>query len=218
MLLVYAADTDCLKSEEAFARLYRSVQPCRREKIDRLRFPKDKRLSLGAGVLLKMALNDAGCDYARAQFLTDENGRPFLKNSALQFSLSHSHDRVMCAVADHAVGCDLEKVGAFDEKLARRFFCPEETRQILAQTNDEAKQDAFYRLWTLKESFSKAVGKGLLLPLDSFCVTLGEPPELRQNVSKEAFFLHEFAPQRGFRQSICVLNEQNCCIFEKSLL
>jgi 4'-phosphopantetheinyl transferase len=55
--------------------------------------------------------------------------------------------------------------------LAKRFFAPGEAR-LLASLPTERRIDAFYRLWTLKESFIKAVGQGLSIPLDAFFFTL----------------------------------------------
>lgn len=81
----------------------------------------------------------------------------------LFFSLSHSGDHAVCAIGDSYTGVDIERTDDMKEGIAQRFFAGSE----LSYITDNA---SFYRIWTLKESFLKAVGLGLRLPLDSFSV------------------------------------------------
>ena len=71
-------------------------------------------------------------------------------------SLSHSGSRLAFAVAQMAIGCDVERVKPrpFDA-IAAAFFRAEEADE-LARTADQ--QTLFYRLWTAKEAVAKALG------------------------------------------------------------
>lgn len=193
---IYLADTYTLSNPQLFETAYRTVSPTRRAKIDAVRFDKDKRLSLGAGLLLHIGLTECGL---KAPFDIDYNefGKPFLANNdGIFFSLSHSGTRAMCAISDVPVGCDIEIVKEADLKVAKRFFHPDEYEAILALATPEsaadffteiastaettkvsthatvsaAQSDMFFRIWTRKESYVKAVGKGLSLPFESFSV------------------------------------------------
>ncbi|WFR63863.1 4'-phosphopantetheinyl transferase superfamily protein [Paenibacillus amylolyticus] len=64
---------------------------------------------------------------------------------------------------------DVEKIAPIDMQIAERFFSPMES-QFLAAEPDNRQLETFYRLWTLKESYIKAVGMGLSIPLDSFAI------------------------------------------------
>jgi len=55
---VYVADVGQLMDEKLFQHLYKCVSAGRREKVDRMRLDKDKRLSLGAGALLVVQIVD----------------------------------------------------------------------------------------------------------------------------------------------------------------
>lgn len=97
-------------------------------------------------------------------------GKPLLPESfGLWFSLSHSGDRCLAAVARFPVGIDLEADLPRKDPLAlaRRFLLPEEAA-IVAAAPPEAQSSAFLRLWTKKEAFLKGCGMGLLRPLRSF--------------------------------------------------
>jgi 4'-phosphopantetheinyl transferase len=70
-------------------------------------------------------------------------------------------------VASRAIGVDIEYLRALPdaEQLAQRFFSKAEYAQIQALPVDEQAQ-VFFRMWTGKEAYLKATGKGLSHPLN----------------------------------------------------
>ena len=104
---IYIADVACLRNEKLFAECYGSVNKRRQAKIDRMRFYKDKRLSLGAEVLLQQACRDFGISYKDAFVAENKYGKPYFTNVGLEFNLSHSGERVMCIMSEQSVGCDV---------------------------------------------------------------------------------------------------------------
>jgi 4'-phosphopantetheinyl transferase len=87
---------------------------------------------------------------------------------ALHFNMSHSHELALCAVSTRReVGIDLEYLRPMPEavQLAKRFFSRAEHALIQAVPVEE-QVPVFFRLWTAKEAYLKATGKGLGHPLD----------------------------------------------------
>lgn len=201
---VYIARTDALNDEKVFKRLYNAVSEERRRKADRFVQKRDKMLSIGAEILLKRALFDCGIEDFSLKY--GENGKPYLADNAVFFNLSHSENTVICAVSEREIGVDAEKVGEVDLEIARRFFHRDEFELLENLPTNEEKREMFFRLWTLKESFVKALGKGILTPLDSFCVELGKDEiSVRQNVTPHKYFFKEYALGDGFKYSACGL-------------
>ncbi|MGI6544947.1 MAG: 4'-phosphopantetheinyl transferase family protein [Fastidiosipilaceae bacterium] len=58
------------------------------------------------------------------------------------------------------VGIDIEQVRPFNARTATRFFSPNE-REQLSQTAAHRRDLLFWRIWTLKECYGKALGVGL---------------------------------------------------------
>ena len=114
---------------------------------------------------------------AQFDFLTTEQGRPFLADTALDFNLSHTTGVVALIVGQHPqVGIDIENThrgGALLE-IAVRFFHPKEHPSIRALADASAQNALFFRLWTLKEAYVKAMGSGLQRDLSSFYFSLGQ--------------------------------------------
>jgi len=110
-------------------------------------------------------------------------GKPALVSEELSFNMSHSHGVALFAVAlDRELGVDVEHIRAdfASEDIARRFFSRGEVAAFNALDKEE-QVAAFFRCWTRKEAYIKAIGRGLSEPLDAFDVTLapGEAALLR---------------------------------------
>lgn len=101
-------------------------------------------------------------------FARTDKGKPFIPHSDIQFSLSHSgHWAVLAIARGRQVGIDLE-AGQRQRSIlniAERYYHPCEYAQLRALPA-ERQSDYFYRLWTLKEAFFKALGTGISAGLE----------------------------------------------------
>jgi len=103
---------------------------------------------------------------SKLKFSRGRWGKPRLEMVSSQnipeFSLSHSGDYCAIAVAQNAVGIDLEKIREVPQMsdIARVSFTPAEFQQIAASSGI-ARQEAFFASWTRKEAVAKALGCGL---------------------------------------------------------
>ena len=118
---------------------------------------------------------------AAVRFVYGPYGKPALAPeyaSALQFSLAHSGDWALYAVArGRRVGVDVEGLsGARDElAIARRFFAADEIERLTA-LEGAARRQAFVTLWTVKEAYAKALGGPLVVGLRGATVRLDAGP------------------------------------------
>jgi 4'-phosphopantetheinyl transferase len=122
----------------------------------------------------------AGRAPAELRFAVGEHGRPELLDAPVRFNLSHTRGWAVLAVSGGAdVGVDVEEVRADRELIAvaDRFFSPSETAELRALLAPR-QPDRFFDYWTLKESYIKARGLGLSLPLDQFSFHLGDRPRI----------------------------------------
>lgn len=113
---------------------------------------------------------------AAVELSLSEHGRPGVAGGRVSFSVSHSGEIGLIAVAagERRVGVDVERMRPMRdfEGLARSYFHPDEAAAI------GDSPEAFFRCWTKKEAVVKALGLGLLHPLESFAVDVdGEGPE-----------------------------------------
>lgn len=198
---LYAADVTPLTDAALYVSARAAVTAQRREKADRYRFDSDKRLALGAGVLLSYGLKKAGIAELPEAFLYGENGKPYIDGQDVFFSLSHSGNWALCAVSDCEVGCDIERIKPVDIKLARRFS-PGEYASIL-RADEEKRQSLFYRFWTLKESFMKATGLGFSLPLEQFQIELNDGISVIHSVDERSHVFREFEGIEGYQCALC---------------
>lgn len=94
-----------------------------------------------------------------------ENGKPYFSEYRnIYFNISHSGDMAVCALGGMELGVDIERMRAVKEGMIRRVLTGRE-REWLTRSAD--KEEAFIRLWTLKESYVKATGEGLRVHPDA---------------------------------------------------
>lgn len=164
MLRVFALDTSCLSDPSLRDKTFAALSPQRRDKAARPRRERDKRLSLGAGAVLDLALASAGLREREARLSWNSHGKPRLADRPeLRFNLSHSGRFAVCALSDREVGVDVEEAREAGEALFRRV-CTQRELAAMEGLEPERRQDRFFQLWTAKESFLKYLGTGLSRP------------------------------------------------------
>jgi 4'-phosphopantetheinyl transferase len=133
-------------------------------------------------------------------------------SSALAFNVSHSGDMALFAfVRSRQVGVDVERIRCdFDTSaIARRFFSAPEQSQ-LAALDPEQRHQAFFRCWTRKEAYIKAIGEGLSLPLDQFDVSLKQNDHNAllatrpDQTEAKRWSLRDVAAGPGYAAALCV--------------
>lgn len=205
----YCADVSPLYDGAAYEE-YRSLLPrYRREKADRFVFQKDRALSVGAGTLLMRAMDEFGISGSEPSY--GPNGKPSFPGSGFSYNLSHSGTKVICSVSESDVGCDVEQVTDIDLEIARRYFFNTEYRDISACPDPVTRNEMFFRFWTLKESFMKVTGRGFSLPLDEFCIHIGDEVIVDQRVDARSYFFREFDLHDGYRYACCSVDPDIGC-------
>lgn len=147
---------------------------------------EDRQLFLAAHVFVRQTLSEyspiSPTDWA---FTTNGHGRPEIANrdapDGLRFNLAHTAGMVALLVHDECDGgVDVEHLGNVADPVAMSstVFAEAEHRDFLALPQPE-QEAGFYRLWTLKEAFIKAKGKGMALPLKDFAFTGVDQSEIR---------------------------------------
>jgi 4'-phosphopantetheinyl transferase len=152
----------------------------------RFRFARHRRrFTVARGVVRELVGRYLGSPPEEVAFAYGANGKPHLAPPAgARLALNVTHSAELAVVAFSAaveLGVDVERRRAMPRALeiAARFFSPAE-RRALAALPPAARDDAFFRCWTRKEAYLKAVGDGLTVRLAGFDVTLGpgDPPRL----------------------------------------
>ncbi len=164
MTNLYLLRVTPLEEERTREHYLPTVSPFRREKVERFQKDRAKAASLGAGMLLRWALFRRGID--RDDTVTDSWGRPWAAAApSLYLSLSHSGEYAVCALGDEPLGVDVQQIGPLRPGVLKRFYSEKE-REMVADAPEKERE--FARIWARKESYVKALGRGLSMPLDSF--------------------------------------------------
>ena len=155
-------------ADETFYSLMEKISSRTMERIGKFQYEKDKKRTLYGELLsrymimqLKQVANE------EIEIAIEQMGKPYCKNySNIHFNISHSGEWVVCVMCDSQVGVDIEQIKKVDWKIVERFFTEYEQKQLLLATH--SRDELFYKLWTLKECYVKYIGKGLVIPFDSF--------------------------------------------------
>lgn len=133
-----------------------------RARRERFRNADDRiRYTLGRFWLRRLVSDLTGQPEGDLRFDRGPSGKPFLRDTPLQFNLAHSGDIGLLAVhRSAAVGVDVERHRVFEwEQVARHVFTEAEI-SVFASVAASERPAMFFRCWTRKEAYLKGLGEG----------------------------------------------------------
>jgi 4'-phosphopantetheinyl transferase len=150
-----------------------------RKRAARFHFPRDAGRWIVSRVVLRSILGSyLGVEASAVRLRAGPWGKPELTASFqgphLQFNSSRSDGLGLYAVArNRRVGVDIERLRPLPDlgAIAAQIFSPRE-RQTLEELPYVDRCGAFFSGWTRKEAYIKALGEGLVHPLERFTVSL----------------------------------------------
>lgn len=159
--------------------------------------------------LRQLLARRTGVQAQRLVFGSGAHGKPQLEGHDCQFNVSHSGRRGLIALAQCAIGVDLELadrgIGELDELV--RVVCHPAERVQLAASSGAARAALFYQLWTRKEAYCKALGVGLALRLDALQVGVVPGQGARVNDAQAGgptpWHVHPVGGIEGYAASVC---------------
>lgn len=126
------------------------------ESINRFKNERAKKESILGWYLFSLGAKEYSLE--RYDLIFAEKGKPHLKNSPVQFNISHSDGFVCCVFANGEIGIDVEQKKSASDGVVKRVLC--ENEKVLFE-NSEDKEETFIHFWTLKESALKQSGDGI---------------------------------------------------------
>lgn len=144
-----------------------------RQRAARFAFKQHSRLFVAARGLLRRTVGAfVGVDPRDLEFVLGPFGKPRLMSGQVEFNVSHSKGIALVAVGTRPLGVDVEVMQHNIDfaAVAATVFSTNE-QDALACSSGPERMESFYRIWTRKEAFIKAVGDGLAFPLGEFDVS-----------------------------------------------
>lgn len=119
--------------------------------------------------LLRECLKTHNIDYLtdKTPIVRGEHGKPSLAEyPEIKYNMSHANGIAVCMLSDKECGVDCEGVRPYRPNVVKRSFS--ESEKILIENAGENERDLlFFRLWTLKEAYVKAIGIGISYPMNT---------------------------------------------------
>lgn len=208
---VYSASLQT--TPERIEHFHAILSPDEKAQAAAFRFPERQTAHIVSHGLLRTILASyLNTHPAKIAFERNPWGKPAIPGAGLFFNMSHSGDLALYAVArEPQLGIDVEWIRPVPDHaaIAERFFSEAEAGDVLGTPADERLQ-AFYRCWTRKEAYIKALGMGLSAPLKTFRVSIlpDHPPRFLsiEGDSERAtqWSLFELTPAPGYIGALAI--------------
>ncbi|NLB21604.1 MAG: 4'-phosphopantetheinyl transferase superfamily protein [Clostridium sp.] len=130
-------------------------------------------------------------------------GKPMIKDhSTLFISSTHSESSSALMISNRRVGIDLERIRPYREVAAKRVLNSEELENL---SKKQDRDVGFFQLFTLKESYIKALGCGFAYPVKKLSFYVDPKGRIQSNRPHASFYQRE--DSMGFLLSICLLKK-----------
>jgi len=150
---------------------------------------KKEHQHLAATKLLSIGLKiEENIDYFNEPIIVNDFGKPRLKNyPAIYYNISHCKDYIALIISrKYQVGIDVEEIKNFTPYVARKVFTLKEIDRIYSS---KCPNTEFFKYWTLKESFTKAIGKGIAFGMKNIELNIINDSNIICNQEKCKFIL-----------------------------
>lgn len=159
-------------TDAEYNKWYSLMSEDKQHRVERFRFLDDKKRTVAGEMLARQAIAKWCTVTPESIFFgIKEHGKPYAKDLAVEFNISHSGDMVVCAVDDKPIGIDIEQIRPIDLIVAKRICTDKEllyifghtpTENDFTYTTDIEILTRFFELWTAKEAYGKYVGNGIV--------------------------------------------------------
>lgn len=171
--------------EELLAAGFGRLDNERQKKAEHIKRGNKRIESIGAGLLLQLAVSEADDKPASSEmervtfsqvlerlerleaplpieYTYGAHGKPYFKNYPFYFSISHSGSYVFCVISEQEIGADIQiKAPKVNERVLQHFFSREEKEYWQQCGTKEEQRDFFYQMWCRKEAYAKLTGEGI---------------------------------------------------------
>ena len=214
----------CLDRDEAsIQKLQALLSEGERDRSLKYRFEVDRnRFIVRRGMLRRILAGYLRNEPQSVQFRTETFGKPCLAESlrSVEFTATHSQEMALIAVTQAgAIGIDLECVRPLTDLEMMIDSCLSPSERVTLETFPAiSRLEYFYRYWTCKEAYLKAIGVGLDRPLTSVEVLMNdsssEHPVTLRVVGEECpdFVVRTFVPFEGY---VAAMATPQACIPHK---
>lgn len=166
-------------------------------------------LLLRKGLKIDYGINYDDCD--SIPVIKGVHGKPQLKEYPHIFhNISHTAGLAACAIGDVPMGIDVEEIRPFSENIIRKVMSEQEKEQFY-KLKEEERTAFFFKIWTLKESYVKAGGWGITIPLTEFSFEL-RPDGITCSVP--GVQLVQYCLKERYILSLCTLENSEICFDE----
>ncbi|MFF2291035.1 4'-phosphopantetheinyl transferase family protein [Peribacillus butanolivorans] len=206
MVRLLAINTNIEIPNNVLQYFYSFIPEQKINRLERFRIKQDKYNSLLGEVLIRTYISRIyRIPPQDIEIYLSKNNKPYINNiQNLHFNISHSNHWVICCISHFPIGIDIEEIIPIDFNIARDFFSENEYLDLMSFKDSEKKLDYFYALWTLKEAYTKYLGTGITIPLDSFSFSIDDK-EIRLNTQDSGplhFYQSKLTPNYIF--SVCI--------------
>jgi 4'-phosphopantetheinyl transferase len=208
---IYAVRVPNTIQTSDYKSLMSSISKYKQQRISKIKHTRNKYQSLIGDILIRNIIIRKNIRQTNneIEIVQDTYSKPYLKGDvSFNFNISHSKDWVVCAISSSIVGIDIEFM---DKNLDVNIFNNHLSEDEFYSLKEKGfKSEEFYKLWTLKESYVKAVGKGLYIPFQSFSIIEGFNQIKVQSESKEeSFYFKNYSSIEGYTISVCSKTNSN---------
>lgn len=183
-----------------------------KEKSGKYTFARDRERAIVTYFFRRKILSEyTGLSPENLSFKIGKSGKPFIDNQGLtylKFNYSHSGNLIVYALnRDAEIGVDIELVKEFPDlnSLVNNYFSDIEKKAFWGLTTLKNKLNFFYKIWTRKEAFFKALGTGLNDDLRNFNLYSEKLDTLIDNFfyDGKAWIIEELTTHKDYIASIC---------------